>query len=142
MAIKTITSAYVSDEEARRRFRRWFASDRQEAAQAYWRHGGPGHGRAVRRRAEELGLLCDLLARAATGEPQVALIGGEAGVGKTRLAEQLAATASQQGCRVLRGGCVPLGEEGVPLAQVIQALHGLAGELDVAELEWATSSAC
>jgi hypothetical protein len=42
------------------------------------------------------------------------------------LADQPAATATQQGARVLRGGCVPLGEEGLPFAPVIQALRGLA----------------
>jgi DNA-binding NarL/FixJ family response regulator len=86
-------------------------------------------------RAEELALLRELLARAADGEPLVALIGGEAGVGKTRLVEQLAATASQQGTRVLRGGCVPLGEEGLPFAAVTEALRGLARDLDPAELQ-------
>jgi predicted ATPase len=86
-------------------------------------------------RTQELARLRELLARAAHGEPLVALIGGEAGIGKTRLVEQLAATASQQGVRVLRGGCVPLGGEGLPFAPVVEALHGLAGELDPTELE-------
>jgi predicted ATPase len=86
-------------------------------------------------RAEELARLHELLARAADGEPLMALIAGEAGVGKTRLVEQLAATAPQQGARVLRGGCVPLGEEGLPFAPVVQALRGLARDLDPAELE-------
>jgi predicted ATPase len=86
-------------------------------------------------RAQELARLGDLLARAAAGEPLMALVGGEAGVGKTRLAEQLAATASGQGVRVLRGGCVPLGEEGLPFAPLVEALRGLAGDLDPAELE-------
>jgi DNA-binding CsgD family transcriptional regulator/tetratricopeptide (TPR) repeat protein len=86
-------------------------------------------------RTQELARLRDLLARSATGTPLVALIGGEAGVGKTRLAEQLAAAAEEQGVRVLRGGCVPLGEEGLPFAPVVQTLRGLAGELDAAELE-------
>jgi DNA-binding NarL/FixJ family response regulator len=86
-------------------------------------------------RTEEQALLRDLLARAADGESLVAVLGGEAGVGKTRLVEQLAATASGQGVRILRGGCVPLGEEGVPFAPVVEALRGLAGELDPAELE-------
>jgi DNA-binding CsgD family transcriptional regulator/tetratricopeptide (TPR) repeat protein len=35
---------------------------------------------------------------------------------------------------VLRGGCVPLGEEGLPFAPVTDALRGLAGDLDPAEL--------
>jgi DNA-binding CsgD family transcriptional regulator/tetratricopeptide (TPR) repeat protein len=92
-------------------------------------------------RAEELARLRDLLARAATGEPLVALIGGEAGVGKTRLVERLAADAGEQGARVLRGGCVPLGQDGLPLGPVVQALRGLAADLDPAELEAVTGPA-
>jgi predicted ATPase len=86
-------------------------------------------------RTQELALLRQLLARAAAGEALVALVGGEAGVGKTRLVEQLAATAGGQGVRVLGGGCVPLGEEGVPFAPLVEALRGLARDLDPAELE-------
>jgi DNA-binding CsgD family transcriptional regulator/tetratricopeptide (TPR) repeat protein len=85
-------------------------------------------------RTDELARLHQLLGRAATGQPLLVLLGGEAGVGKTRLAEQLAVTASGQGVRVLGGGCVPLGEEGLPFAPVIQALRGLADQLDPAEL--------
>jgi DNA-binding CsgD family transcriptional regulator/tetratricopeptide (TPR) repeat protein len=86
-------------------------------------------------RTEELAQLRELLARAANGQPQVAVIGGEAGIGKTRLTDQLADVANQQGARVLRGGCVPLGEEGLPFAPVTHALRGLADRLDPAELE-------
>jgi DNA-binding CsgD family transcriptional regulator/tetratricopeptide (TPR) repeat protein len=86
-------------------------------------------------RTQELAQLRELLARAGGGEPLVALVGGEAGVGKTRLVERLATIAGEQEVRVLRGGCVPLGEEGLPFAPVIQALRGLAGDLDEAELE-------
>jgi len=86
-------------------------------------------------RIQELARLGALLARAVDGEPLVALIGGEAGVGKTRLVEQLAAAAEEQGVRVLRGGCVPLGEEGLPFAPVIEALRGLADQLDPAALQ-------
>jgi hypothetical protein len=68
-------------------------------------------------------------------EPLSAVLAEEAGIGKTGLVEQLAAAAEEQGVRVLGGGCVPLGEEGVPFAPVIQALRGLAGELDPAELQ-------
>jgi DNA-binding CsgD family transcriptional regulator len=85
-------------------------------------------------RTEELARLRRLLARTADGEPLVALVSGEAGVGKTRLAEQLAVTAAEQGVLVLRGGCVPLGEEGVPFAPVTEALRGLARALDPDEL--------
>jgi ATP/maltotriose-dependent transcriptional regulator MalT len=82
-------------------------------------------------RTREMALLRELLAGAAEGQPMVAMIGGEAGVGKTRLADRLAATASEEGVRVLRGGCVPLGEQGVSFAPVIEALR----DLDAAELE-------
>jgi predicted ATPase len=85
-------------------------------------------------RTQELARLHQLLTRAIDGQPLVALLGGEAGVGKTRLAEQLAATATQQRVRLLHGGCVPLGEEGLPFAPVIEALRGLADQLDPAEL--------
>ena len=54
-------------------------------------------------RAQELARLRDLLARAAIGDgPLVALVGGEAGIGKTRLADQLAAAARGQGRRPRR----------------------------------------
>jgi predicted ATPase len=86
-------------------------------------------------RTNELAWLHQLLARAGDGEPLVVLLGGEAGVGKTRLVEQLAATAREQGVRVLGGGCVPLGEEGLPFAPVIEALRGLADDLDADELQ-------
>src|SRR5512132_270940 len=104
------------------------------------RHTGAGMASQVTAgrfvgRTQELARLRQLLARAADGESLLALVGGEAGVGKTRLTEQLAATATQQGVRVLRGGCVPLGEEGLPFAPVIEALRGLADQLDPAELQ-------
>jgi predicted ATPase len=85
-------------------------------------------------RKADLALLGDLLAGAGGGDPVLAVIGGEAGVGKTRLVGELAATASGQGVRVLRGGCVQLGGEGLPFAPVIEALRGLASELGPSEL--------
>jgi len=86
-------------------------------------------------RTQELARLRELLAHAVDGEPLVVLLGGEAGVGKTRLVEQLATAASQESVRVLGGGCVPLGEEGLPFAPVTEALRGLGDQLDPAELE-------
>jgi DNA-binding CsgD family transcriptional regulator len=92
-------------------------------------------------RTNELARLHQLLPPATDGGVLVALVGGEAGVGKTRLVEQLAGAAGRQGVRVLGGGCVPLGEEGLPFAPVTEALRGLADDLDADELEAVAGSA-
>lgn len=76
-------------------------------------------------RADELGVLHDALARAATGEPQALLLGGEAGVGKTRLVEEFAEVASGRGAVVALGGCVEIGADGLPFAPFSTALRAL-----------------
>ncbi|NED77797.1 ATP-binding protein, partial [Streptomyces sp. SID9944] len=67
-------------------------------------------------RQSELNTLNDALARAAAGEPQALLLGGEAGVGKTRLIEEFAAAATRRGAVVALGGCVEIGADGLPFA--------------------------
>ncbi|MFD8235121.1 AAA family ATPase [Streptomyces sp. NPDC059696] len=80
-------------------------------------------------RAEELGTLHDALAGARTGEPQALLIGGEAGIGKTRLVEEFAAAARRRGAVVALGGCVEIGADGLPFAPFSTALRALRREL-------------
>ncbi|MER6348570.1 helix-turn-helix transcriptional regulator [Streptomyces sp. NPDC001595] len=80
-------------------------------------------------RAEELETLQDALARAATGEPQALLLGGEAGVGKTRLVEEFADLAARAGAVVALGGCVEIGADGLPFAPFSTALRTLRREL-------------
>ena len=80
-------------------------------------------------RAEELGTLDDALVRAAAGDPQALLIGGEAGVGKTRLVEEFATAARRQGAVVALGGCVEIGADGLPFAPFSTALRALRREL-------------
>ncbi|MFF7380560.1 AAA family ATPase [Streptomyces massasporeus] len=80
-------------------------------------------------RAEELGTLQDALVRACEGEPQALLIGGEAGVGKTRLVEEFAAAARDRGAVVALGGCVEIGADGLPFAPFSTALRALRREL-------------
>src|SRR3954471_4252154 len=55
--------------------------------------------RAFVGRAEELGALATGLERAAAGEPGGFLVGGEAGVGKTRLVSEFGARAAAAGAR-------------------------------------------
>ncbi|MGN6757421.1 MAG: BREX system ATP-binding domain-containing protein, partial [Thermomicrobiales bacterium] len=50
------------------------------------------------------------LARALTGHGSLVLISGEAGIGKTALAETLCQEATDQGARVLIGRCYDLSE--------------------------------
>ncbi|GAA3818046.1 LuxR family transcriptional regulator [Streptomyces coacervatus] len=80
-------------------------------------------------RTEELQTLNDALARAAAGEPQALLIGGEAGVGKTRLVEEFATAACRAGAVVALGGCVEIGADGLPFAPFSTALRALRREL-------------
>jgi DNA-binding CsgD family transcriptional regulator/tetratricopeptide (TPR) repeat protein len=77
-------------------------------------------------RSEELAALTDGLERAAAGEPAAFLIGGEAGVGKSRLLSELMAHAGAAGARVAVGGCVALRSGALPLLPVAEALRQLA----------------
>jgi DNA-binding CsgD family transcriptional regulator len=81
-------------------------------------------------RAEELARLAEAGQRAAAGVPTAVLIGGEAGVGKTRLVGEVVAGARAAGATVLVGGCVELGGEGVPFAPLIEALRVVTRDLD------------
>ncbi|MFJ2768174.1 AAA family ATPase [Streptomyces sp. NPDC087300] len=91
-------------------------------------------------RADELGALNEALARATgsplagagdsgTGEPQALLLGGEAGVGKTRLVEEFTAAAEERGAVVALGGCVEIGADGLPFAPFSTALRALRRRL-------------
>jgi predicted ATPase len=63
-------------------------------------------------RERELATLTAMLAEAVRGHGAVALVAGEPGIGKTRLVEELVATAAEQGARPLWGRCYE--GEGVP----------------------------
>jgi tetratricopeptide (TPR) repeat protein len=74
----------------------------------------------------EMASLGRLLDQAGLAEPGFALISGEAGVGKTRLVQELADRAAEAGFLVLSGQCVELGAEGLPLAPLIDVLRAMA----------------
>ncbi|WP_411080981.1 helix-turn-helix transcriptional regulator [Streptomyces sp. cmx-18-6] len=76
-------------------------------------------------RSEELARLTGALARATAGEPQALLIGGEAGVGKTRLVEEFLCRAGRRDAVVAVGGCVEIGADGLPFAPFTTALRAL-----------------
>ena len=76
-------------------------------------------------RESQLAELQRLLADAMAGAARIALIGGESGVGKTRLADELLHDAKARGVRVLAGDCVELAEGELPYAPLIGALRPL-----------------
>jgi predicted ATPase len=85
-------------------------------------------------RRDEMAALAAPMRLASGGDAAFALIGGEAGVGKTRLAGEFAAKASEAGFTVLVGHCIELGAEGLPLAPLVDALRALARSTPPAEL--------
>lgn len=79
------------------------------------------HGRMVGRKAELTDLL-KLWSRVRDGRGQLALISGEPGVGKTRLAEEVIFRVHLQGATVLRGGCYEF-EAATPYMPFVEALR-------------------
>jgi DNA-binding CsgD family transcriptional regulator len=90
--------------------------------------------RAFIGRAEELRRLAATLGRAEQEQPQLVLLAGDAGVGKTRLLVEFADRAQQRGSRVLVGGCVELGDIGLAYLPLLDALRGLGEDPADAEL--------
>jgi DNA-binding CsgD family transcriptional regulator len=80
-------------------------------------------------RDEQLSDLRAALDRARDGRPAALLIGGEAGVGKTRLTDEFAAAARSAGVRVMRGGCLDLGADGMPFAPFAAMIRELVRDL-------------
>jgi DNA-binding CsgD family transcriptional regulator/tetratricopeptide (TPR) repeat protein len=87
--------------------------DRLEGAFAAVR-GGDGHNGAAR-----------------GGAPRAIMIGGEAGVGKTRLIREFAERARAAGARILTGGCLQLHTSDLPFAPFTAMLRQLVREFGV-----------
>jgi len=69
------------------------------------------------------------------GGQETVLVGGEAGVGKSRLVRELIDRARGSGARVLLGGCVELGGGGIPFAPLVEMIRALSGELSGEQLD-------
>ena len=67
-------------------------------------------------RDEQMAALDIAFASVRQGGPSAVLLGGKAGVGKSRLVSEFARTAGAAGARVLTGGCLELGTDGPPFA--------------------------
>ncbi|SOC47348.1 regulatory protein, luxR family [Blastococcus aggregatus] len=83
-------------------------------------------------RASELALLLEAVDRAAAGRAGTVLLSGDAGVGKTRLLDELAVRAGERGVRVLIGHCVDLGDVGLPYLPFVDLLRPVAADPSLA----------
>ncbi len=83
-------------------------------------------------RSDELDVLTSALNDVRQGRPRLVLVGGEAGIGKTRLVEELIARA--EGATTLVGGCVDLGDDALPFAPFATALREPMRAAGVADL--------
>ncbi|WKX73507.1 helix-turn-helix transcriptional regulator [Streptomyces sp. XD-27] len=89
-------------------------------------------------RSAELTALGEALSRAHAGEPRALFVGGEAGVGKTRLIQEFLGRAAADGAVVALGGCVETGADALPYHPVSTALRSLRRQLG-AELDAAVA---
>ena len=80
-------------------------------------------------RERDTAALDEALGLALQGTPQVVLVGGDAGIGKTTLVADLERRASELGVTVATGHCLDL-EADISFAPVIEAVRTLLGGLD------------
>ena len=77
------------------------------------------------------------LARAAEGRVAITLVGGEAGIGKTRLAEAVLESARSLGFTTMRGACVPIAGPSLPYGPIAEAFRGAMPGLEPAAWSYA-----
>jgi DNA-binding CsgD family transcriptional regulator len=92
-------------------------------------------------RQAESKALADAMERVMAGESATVLVGGEAGVGKSRLVHELVVQARGAGARVLVGGCVELDGAGIPFAPLVDMLRALARDVPAENLDALLGSA-
>jgi DNA-binding NarL/FixJ family response regulator len=85
-------------------------------------------------RAAELARLSHALDLAAGHRPAMRLVGGDAGIGKTRLIGEFMSMARESGSQVLVGDCLPMGDTGLPYAPFVGAMRPLLRSLAPDEL--------
>jgi len=84
-------------------------------------------------RDEELDLLEEVLDALFAGRGGLVLLGGEAGIGKSRLAMEVAERAAHRGAATLRGAAYEQ-EKQLPYGPFVEALEGFAGPIRSDEL--------
>ncbi|MBM9504150.1 helix-turn-helix transcriptional regulator [Actinacidiphila acididurans] len=90
---------------------------------------GPSDSSVLVGREEHVALLVDAFERARGGEPRIVLVGGDAGIGKTRLVQELGTVAMGRGAVVAVGECVAAGAQRLPFAPFTTVLRSLRRQL-------------
>ncbi|MFF3878260.1 AAA family ATPase [Streptomyces sp. NPDC001978] len=85
-------------------------------------------------RDDELARLTGELERARRGEARAVLVAGDAGVGKTRVLDEVARRAADSGTTVVTGHCVDLGDVGLPYLPFTEILGVLAADQRFADI--------
>jgi len=88
-------------------------------------------------RNAQLAALTRLLDQACTGHGQIALVSGEAGIGKSRLVAELKSLATKQGFTVWQGNCFEP-DRVLPYAPWLDLFRSVQGQ-DALPAEWRTS---
>ena len=86
-------------------------------------------------RERELELCAQALHDAERGRARTVLLGGEAGIGKSRMLAEVLKVARDEGAVVLVGGCIGLAEGSLPFAPIVEALRPFVRELDESDRE-------
>ena len=94
---------------------------------------GQGGVQIVGREAES-SQLYDALMLAGQGQPQVVLVAGDAGIGKTTLVADLEQRATDLGFATARGQCLDIQAE-IPLAPAVAAVRVLLARVDDVEAQ-------
>src|SRR3954451_7868754 len=81
-------------------------------------------------RSDEFAALLAAAHGAEASEPSIVVVGGEAGVGKSRLVAEAAARLRDDGWLVLEGGSVALGDDALPFGPIVEVLRALARDVD------------
>ena len=82
-------------------------------------------------REPELEAISQALQQATHGQGRTVLIGGEAGIGKSRVLSAALENARAKGAIVLQGGCVDLADGALPFAPIVEAIRPLLDDVSV-----------
>ena len=77
---------------------------------------------------------------AVAGQPSLVVVGGEAGVGKSRLIAEMGGRLHARGWLILEGGSVAFGDDGLRFGPIVEALRALARDVDRDQIAAAAGS--